>query len=139
MKKQAIGLAALLLLGTAATTSAQTVSFAEAGAVIARSCGPSIERFCSKVNIGNGQVRQCLQQHQNQVPSACTMDYDRVTASIAKRLQAQQGAFKVCNASIREYCPGVKFGDANVLDCLLTARKVVGASCKQALLDAGWQ
>lgn len=139
MKRIGIGLIALLLAGWATAASAQTMSYAQAGALIAKSCGPSIEKFCAKVNLGNGQIQQCLGQHRDQVPSQCFADYDAVVASITKRVAAQQSTSKVCANSVRQYCPGVQPGDANLLDCLQASSKVVAASCKQALLDAGWQ
>lgn len=139
MKRYAIGLAALLLAGSAGAASAQTMSYAQAGALIAKSCGPSIEKFCAKENLGSGMIQQCLSQHQDQVPAQCFVDYQAVVASISKRVAAQQGAYKVCDASIREFCPGVQPGDANILNCLLASTKVVRPACKQSLLDAGWQ
>ena len=139
MKRYAIGLAALLLAGSAGAASAQTMSYAQAGALIAKSCGPSIEKFCSKDNLGSGLIQQCLSQHKDQVPPQCFADYQAVVASISKRVAAQQGAYKVCENNIRQFCPGVQPGDANILDCLLASSKVVGASCKQVMLDAGWQ
>lgn len=139
MKNLAMGLAALLLTGMGSIASAQTMSYAQAGAMIAASCGPSIERYCSKENIGAGRVLGCLRQHQANVPPQCLADFQSVSASIDKRVAAQARAFQVCDANIREYCPGVKPGDARVLDCLDAAKKVVGGACKQVLLDAGWQ
>jgi len=139
MKRYAIGLAALLLAGTAGAASAQTISYAQAGALIAKSCGPSIEKFCAKDNLGSGQIQQCLSQHKDQVPAQCFTDYSNVIASISKRVAAQQGAFKICENNIRQFCPGVQPGDANILDCLLASSKVVSATCKQVMLDAGWQ
>ena len=139
MKRYAIGLAALLLASTAGAASAQTLSYAQAGALIAKSCGPSIEKFCAKDNLGSGQIQQCLSQHQDQVPAQCFADYSTVVASISKRVAAQQGAFKICENNVRQFCSGVQPGDGNILNCLLESSKVVGASCKQVLLDAGWQ
>ncbi|MBS9477807.1 cysteine rich repeat-containing protein [Ancylobacter radicis] len=138
MKGIVFGLGALLLAATAGTASAQTMSYAQAGALIAKSCGPSIERFCSKVNIGTGQVMQCLMQHQDQVPRACFDDFAAAQASIAKRVAAQSGSFKICAPSAQEFCSGVRPGDAQMLDCLLASTKVVRPACKQVLLDAGW-
>lgn len=139
MKRFLVGLAALLLAGMAGSASAQTMSYAEAGALIAKSCGPSIEKFCAKVNIGSGQVQQCLMQHKDQVPAQCFTDYAAAVASLTKRDAAQDSAFNICNADIRQFCPGVKPGDARILDCLITSSKVVRGTCKQVLVDAGWQ
>lgn len=138
MKGTIFALGALMLAGMAGTASAQTMSYAQAGALIAKSCGPSIERFCSKVNIGTGQVQQCLQQHQDQVPRQCFDDFAAVQTSIAKRVAAQAGAGQACSASAQQFCSGVKPGDANILDCLLDSVKVVRPACKQTLIDAGW-
>ena len=138
MKGTIFALGALMLAGMAGSASAQTMSYAQAGALLAKSCGPSIERFCSTVNIGTGQVQQCLQQHQDQVPRQCFDDYAAVQASIAKRVDAQYNAWKTCGPSAREFCSGVQPGDANMLDCLLASSKVVRPACKQTLLDAGW-
>ena len=139
MKRYAIGLAALLLACTAGAASAQTMSYAQAGALIAKSCGPSIEKFCAKINLGGGDIQKCLSQHQDQVPAQCFTDYSAVVASIGKRVAAQQSMPKVCGNNVRQYCPGVQPGDANILDCLQASSKVVSASCKQVMLDAGWQ
>ena len=98
-----------------------------------------IEKFCGKVNIGSGKVLQCLQQHRDQVPPKCFQDFAVAAASLSKRVAAQDDAFEICKHDIRQYCPGVKPGDARILDCLNASTKVVGAACKQVLLDAGWQ
>ena len=142
MKRYLFGLAAMVLAGMFTMTtgaSAQTMSYAQAGALIAKDCGASIEKFCGKVNIGSGKVLQCLQQHRDQVPPKCFQDFAVAAASLSKRVAAQDDAFEICKHDIRQYCPGVKPGDARILDCLNASTKVVGAACKQVLLDAGWQ
>ncbi len=138
MKGTILALGALVLAATTGAVSAQTMSYAQAGALIASSCGPSIERLCSTVNIGTGQVQQCLTQHQDEVPRKCLDDFSAVQASIAKRVAAQGDAWKICAPSAAQFCSGVKPGDANMLDCLLDSVKVVRPACKQVLLDAGW-
>ncbi|WP_371345845.1 cysteine rich repeat-containing protein [Ancylobacter sp. IITR112] len=138
MKRFLFGLAALLLAGMAGSASAQTMSYAEAGALIAKSCGPSIEKFCAKDNLGTGEVRNCLMAHQDQVPQQCFDDYAAARASISKRIAAQSDAWNVCNANIRQACAGVQPGDANILNCLIDASKVIRPACKSILVDAGW-
>lgn len=139
MKHYMIGLAGLLLVATAGTASAQTMSYAGAGALIARNCGPSINKFCANVNIGTGEMMPCLRRNQNQVPAACFNDFQLAQREIAQRLAAQANVFKACEASTRQFCPGVKPGDAYILNCLNKAQRMLRPACRQALRDAGWQ
>lgn len=139
MKHYMIGLAALMLVATGGAASAQTMSFAQAGALIARSCGPSINKFCSSVNIGTSEMMPCLQRNRNQVPSACFNDFQMAQREIAQRLAAQKNIFRACESSTRQFCPGVKPGDAYIIDCLNKAQRVLRPACRQTIRDAGWQ
>lgn len=147
MKHSMIGLAGLMLVAMGGvmsgvmsdTASAQTMSYAQAGAMIARNCGPSINRFCSHVNIGTGQMIPCLESHRNQVPAQCFRDFQTARNEIAQRQAAQAGIFRACEASARQLCPGVQPGDAYILTCLNKAQRLLRPNCRQALRDAGWQ
>ncbi|WP_247030505.1 cysteine rich repeat-containing protein [Ancylobacter crimeensis] len=134
-----IWLAGLLLAGLTTGASAQTMSYAEAGALIAKSCGKAITTYCGKVNIGSGKVLDCLEKNNAKVPPQCFTDLRAAIASIDKRSVARQDAFRLCRADAAQFCGSVQPGDANLLDCLLASRKVVNKACQQALLDAGWQ
>ncbi len=54
MKGIRILLAAALLAGSAVAANAQTISYAQAGALLAKSCGADINKLCANVNLGNG-------------------------------------------------------------------------------------
>lgn len=139
MKRILLALGAALLMGAfSGGAQAQTMSYAQAGALIAKSCGPSIEKYCNKVNIGSGKVLGCLQAKQSSVPAQCFADYNAVVASLAKRVAAQAGAYKACQREAAQYCQGVQPGDSNIRDCLVDAKDVVRGTCRQTLIDAGW-
>lgn len=126
---------------TAHTTAAQaqTMSYAQAATLLAKSCGPDIDRFCSNVNLGGGQVVACLNSQISKVSAKCKADYALATASIAKREAAQDSIVQVCNADARQFCQGMIPEDGNLLSCLLKATKVVSAACNQAITDAGYR
>lgn len=132
----AVGAAVTCGMGGAA--SAQTMSYSDAGALIAKSCGPSIEKYCAKDNLGGGKIVDCLKANQANVPQQCFTDYAAVIASISKRVAAQTEVFKTCAATAAEFCPGIQPGDGNLRDCLVQAKKVVKGACLQSLLDSGW-
>ena len=140
MRLATIGLAAAILASAGvAAASAQTMSYADAGALLAASCGKDIVKFCPKVNLGGGQLKDCLVQYQPKINPQCVTDYQTVVASLAQRNAAQLAAPKACRNAAANYCQGTAPGDAHYLDCLLAATKVVGAACNKALTDAGWR
>ncbi|MEP9353781.1 hypothetical protein ABLE93_09300 [Xanthobacter sp. KR7-65] len=132
-------LAGVVLAGSASAAGAQTMSYAQAGALLAKSCGPDIGRFCSNVNLGGGALVGCMNQKLSQVSEACKRDYAIATASIAKRDAAQDSIAEVCSADTARLCPGMIPQDGNLLSCLLQATKVVSAACNQAITDAGYR
>ncbi|TCR65481.1 cysteine rich repeat protein [Bosea sp. BK604] len=118
--------------------SAQTLTFAEAYDRLAKSCGPDIEKLCSKVSLGGGAVKACLDRNQARLSATCKSTSAEVFQSLAKRASAQATAVKVCERDIGQYCNGVQPHDGYRLQCLLTATKVVSSGCKQVIVDAGW-
>jgi hypothetical protein len=139
MRLVGIGLAAALLaaagLGSAA---AQTMSYSQAGALIAQSCGKDIEKFCPKANLGGGDIKDCMQAQKAKINPQCLQDYQAVVASLAKRNAAQLSVPKLCRNDVARRCQGMVAGDAHFLSCLNAAKRVVSAGCTQALTDAGW-
>jgi hypothetical protein len=129
---------ALVAAWGCAPASAQTMSYKDAGGLIAKSCGKDIERFCASVNMGGGALRDCLMKVETRLSPQCVGDYKTAQASLDKRAAAQADVPKLCELDARRYCKGVKPGDGNYLTCLNTASKVVSANCQQALADAGW-
>jgi hypothetical protein len=117
---------------------AQTMSYKDAGALIAKSCGKDIERFCARVNMGGGALKDCLAKAEAKLNARCVSDYRAVEASLAKRAQAQAAVPSVCELDARRYCKGVQPGHGNYLICLNAATKAVSAQCQQTLADAGW-
>jgi hypothetical protein len=139
MKSLAIGLAtALIATSGFGAASAQTMSYSQAGALIASSCGKDIARLCPAVNMGGGALQDCLMQAQAKLNPQCVADYKTVSSSLAKRAAAQAAVPTVCDADARQYCNGVAPGNGHFLKCL-NAKRFVSAKCTQALADAGWK
>jgi uncharacterized protein YukE len=136
-----IALAAACLLVPMAIplgASAQTLSFAEAYDRIAKSCGSDIDKHCSKVSLGGGSMKACLDRNQARLSASCKSASAETFQSLAKRANAQATAVKICDRDLGQYCRGVQPHDGYKLQCLLTASKVVSNACKQVIVDAGW-
>ncbi|MGQ3675356.1 hypothetical protein ACT6QH_07665 [Xanthobacter sp. TB0139] len=140
--------AALLLTGWAGgaigAAQAQTMSYAQAGALLAKSCGPDINKFCSKANLGSanlgpGGVRECMQANLSKVSQKCKVDFAVAAASIAEREAAQDAIEKVCGRDAAQLCRGMIPQDGNLLSCLLQAEKAVSKACNAAITNAGYR
>ncbi len=117
---------------------AQTISFADAAALLARDCGPDIEKYCKGLNLGNNAIRNCLEGHQSNVSPTCTATASAVATSIERRLAAQASVMKICSGHAKTLCKGV-VGEANILRCLVRTERLDGAKCNQAITDSGWR
>jgi hypothetical protein len=135
--KMAIALCSILSLSTI-PAPADTVSYADAVSLLAKDCGQDIRKHCPGVNLGNGRIQACLQQHQATVSPTCTSTLASVTQSIQIRQEAQASAFKLCKGDALRHCKGV-VGELNILGCLLKTQHINTANCNQAITDAGWR
>lgn len=138
MKFTMTGLAAALLIGLAGQASAQTISYSEAGAMLAASCGKDIEKYCPKVNLGGGALQDCLAKQASKINPQCIADYKTIVASLDARVAAQAAVPKACQGDATEFCQGTAPGKAHYLNCLNAAKKVVSKRCTTAITNAGW-
>lgn len=135
--KKIVLLGAALLVGPVAA-SAQTMSFEQAAKLLLSSCGNDISKYCSKVNIGDGRMRDCL-LNSGKVSAGCKARYASVIAGVRKRAEARVAVRRICDADARRLCGLVKIGDGQLLDCLLASRRGISARCSQAITDAGYR
>ena len=133
-------LAITMVFGTllAQEVRAQTIGYAEALDSLAGRCHQDISKFCSKVNLGNGKVADCLEQNWSKVSKACKTANSTVATLIKKRTAARQSVPKVCELDRLRLCSGVQPGDANLMECFYKTRSNVSQACRQAIEDAGY-
>lgn len=117
----------------------QTIGYAQAADRLGSACGADIQKYCKNVNLGNGRIRSCLQQHSDRVSSQCKVAFREVFELLQKRTLAQENIRKFCETDARRLCPGMVMGDGNILNCLLTASRVVSPRCNQTITDAGYR
>jgi hypothetical protein len=138
MKFKLTSLAAVLLVSLGGQATAQTISYSEAGALLAKSCGKDIEKYCPKVNLGGGALKDCLAAKASSINPQCIADYKAIVASLDARVAAQAAVPKACQGDATEFCQGTAPGNAHFLNCLNAAKKVVSKRCTTAITNAGW-
>lgn len=132
------GMALGALLAWTTAGQAQTISYADAMTVLAKDCGADVKKHCAGLNLGNGEIQNCLESKQAQVSPQCIATLASVTASISTRLAAQASVFKICAGNAAQHCKGVK-GEVNILQCLVKTERIDSGKCNQAITDAGWR
>ncbi len=132
-------LAVSLFIGGIGTAAAQTMSYADAVDQLAAACRTDLAKYCRGVPLGNGQLRACLDAHQNVVSPRCQQTRVMVYASIARRAAAQRDIGQICDADIERLC-GTSHADAHLVECLLSVSPAaMSPACNQAFTDTGWR
>jgi len=134
-----IALCVGLLTGSAIPTSAQTIGYSEALGALGRNCGRDLDKFCSKVNLGGGRMADCLEQQWANVSPSCKSATAAVRDLIVKRRDARAAVPRACERDRLQLCGSVVEGDANLLECFESAKQSISNTCRQAVLDAGYE
>src|SRR3954451_4517343 len=97
-----------VLLAAPSLALAQTMSFEEAGTLLAASCGKDIDDNCRGVNLDPTRLKECLSRNQDVVSAQCKADYGRVFTMVQARAAARAGVFKACERDAAKFCPGAQ-------------------------------
>ena len=114
------------------------MSFADASALLARSCGADIDANCRGVNLDATRMRECLSRNTDTLSSQCRSDYLRAFDSIQKRVAARVTVANACGREIVKLCNGSTKETSRSIPCLTTSRGV-SRNCIQAMDAAGYR
>ena len=118
--------------------SAEKMTFGDAAALVAQSCGADIEANCRGVNFDANRLRECLSRNTDAISSQCRSDYLRAFDAIQKRVANRVTVANVCTREIVKLCNGSTKETSKSIPCLTTA-KGVSRNCLQAMDDAGYR
>jgi hypothetical protein len=117
---------------------AERMTFGDASALVAQSCGADIDANCRGVNFDANRLRECLSRNTDVISAQCRTDYLRAFDAIQKRILARVGVANVCAREIVKLCNGSTRETSKSIGCLTTA-KGVSRNCIQAMDDAGYR
>jgi hypothetical protein len=101
-----------------------SAAFAQGGA-----CKEDVQRLCSKVSPGKGQIMKCLQEHRTELSTAC-QEQIQTAKSHAKELG------EACQSDVQQLCPAVKPGRGALAKCLKQHESELSPACKEELAQA---
>lgn len=134
-----VTVALALLAGAMTHANAQTIGYAQAIDILAKSCGGDIQKYCSNATLANFAINDCLAQNRAKLSNQCATDIAQVRQSLEARASAQASAEKVCATDIRRLCPMTKPGRGHILNCLIKAERSASKACNTAITNAGWR
>lgn len=118
--------------------AAETMSFGDAAAMLARGCGTEIVSYCRGVNLDSNRLKECLSRNQDVTSPQCKSTYLQAFDAIQKRIAARVTVANACTREIVKICHGSTKETSKSVPCLMTASGV-SRNCTQALADAGYR
>jgi hypothetical protein len=118
--------------------SAEKMTFGDAAALVAQSCGADIEANCRGVNFDANRLRECLSRNTDVISAQCRTDYLRAFDAIQRRILARVGVANACTREIVKLCTGSTKETSKSIPCLTRAQGV-SRNCTQAMDDAGYR
>ena len=119
---------------------AETMSFENATAILAESCGKDIDANCLGVNLDAPRLKECLYRNQDSVSPQCRADYVKAFEAIQKRVAAHGAVGKLCEREKQKVCADTQGKQGETIACLLKAPpRALSVGCGQALTQAGYR
>jgi hypothetical protein len=118
--------------------AAQNMTYGDAAALLAKSCGAEIEANCRGVNLDATRLRECLSRNTDALSAECKQNYLGAFDAIQKRINARVTVANLCTREIVKLCNGSTKETSKSVPCLTTA-KGVSRNCTQAMDDAGYR
>ncbi|GIQ78079.1 MULTISPECIES: hypothetical protein [unclassified Bradyrhizobium] len=117
---------------------AETISFGDSAAQLAKACGADITANCRGVNLDSNRLKECLSRNRDVISPQCKESYFSTLDAIQKRIAARVTVANVCTREIVKVCGGSTKETSKSVPCLVTA-KGLSRNCAQAINDAGYQ
>jgi hypothetical protein len=128
----------IVLFATPSMTAAETMSFADAAALLAKSCAAEINANCRGVNLDTNRLKECLSRNRDMLSPPCTDNYLKTFDAIQKRVAARTAVASACAREIVKICAGSTKETSKSILCLSTAQGV-SPRCIQSMGDAGYR
>ncbi|MBR1125313.1 hypothetical protein JQ628_27590 [Bradyrhizobium lablabi] len=126
------------LLAVPSLAAAETMSFGDAAAMLAKNCAAEITANCRGVNLYTDRMKECLSRNQDVASPQCKANYLASFEAIQKRIAARVTVANACTREIVKICGGSTKETSRSVPCLITAQGV-SRNCTQAMVDAGYK
>ncbi|MBI5264154.1 MAG: hypothetical protein HY852_20320 [Bradyrhizobium sp.] len=130
--------ALMLAVAVPSLAAAETMSFGDSVALLAKSCGAEIVANCRGVNPDSNRLKECLSRNRDALSPQCQSNYLAAFDAIQKRVAARTTVANACSREIVKLCGGSTKETSKSIPCLTTTAGV-SARCIQAMGEAGYR
>ena len=129
----------ILALVSPSLAHAEIMTFSEAAALLAKSCGAEITANCRGVNLDSNRLKECLSRNQDVASPQCQGELPACRSTRSRSGSPRASPSPVpAGCEIIKLCHGSTKETSKSVPCLLTA-KGVSRNCTQATIDAGYR
>ena len=128
----------IVALTAPSLAAAETMSFGDSAALLAKNCAAEITANCRGVNFNSDRLKECLSRNQDVASPQCKANYLSSFEAIQKRIAARITVANACTREIVKLCNGSTKETSKAVPCLVTAQGV-SRNCTQAMVDAGYR
>ena len=128
----------IVALTAPSLAAAETMSFGDSAALLAKNCAAEITANCRGVNFNSDRLKECLSRNQDVASPQCKANYLSSFEAIQKRIAARITVANACTREIVKLCNGSTKETSKAVPCLMTAQGV-SRNCTQAMVDAGYK
>ena len=128
----------IVALTAPSLAAAETMSFGDSAALLAKNCAAEITANCRGVNFNSDRLKECLSRNQDVASPQCKANYLSSFEAIQKRIAARITVANACTREIVKLCDGSTKETSKAVPCLMTAQGV-SRNCTQAMVDAGYR
>ena len=105
--------------GSMAVTQTEEVPYRQS---VEQVCKSDLEKYCAKIEPGQGRIERCFAAHHDQLTLDCRM-----------LIQSPEESARTCKGDAAKFCAGVKPGDSRILDCLEANREQLTPECRSVV------
>jgi len=118
---------------------AETISFGDSAAQLAKACGAYITANCRGVNLDSNRLKECLSRNRDVISPQCKESYFSTLDAIQKRIAARVTVANACTREIVKVCNGSTKETSKAVPCLISTPKGISNNCLKAVDDAGYR
>lgn len=108
--------------------AAALVVSAISGSAYAQSgpCHEDMQKFCGQIEKGDGRIVKCMQEHKDQLSTACKEHHEKMKSEFKSVKQA-------CHDDVAKFCHDVKPGAGRIMRCMKEHKSEFSASCQKEI------